>query len=556
VIGVGREAAGTLYEGGSVYTGDEDAPRASALAVCGGRIVAVGETRELRDAYPAFARVALDGRTVLPAFTDSHIHVAALGLSLRQVDLRGARSLRDAVARVGEAVRGARPGEWIHGGGWDKNLWPEGRFPRRDDLDPVTGTHPAALRSKDGHTAWANSAALALAGVTRDTPDPEGGTIARDPATGEPTGLLAERATYPLFALAGRPSADALERAILDASAVLHRAGVGGVHVVEGGDVLAAFQRLRARGALSLRVCMMLPEDALDAAIRLGLRSGFGDATIRLGGLKIFSDGALGSQTASMLEPYEGQPDNRGVVVRSREQLHALVGRAASAGIASVVHAIGDRANRWVLDAIEAARDDSARFGLRHRIEHVQVLHPDDLPRLARLGVVASMQPIHCTQDRDLVDRYWGARGRCAYAFRSLLACGTRLAFGSDAPVETPDVLAGIHAAVARRRPTERDRPAWHPEERLTVGEAVRAYTEGPAYAAGEEREKGKLRAGCVADFIALSADPFAAAPDALPEVRVALTVVGGEVRYSGSSGIGGSPSASSSSSSAETSSG
>jgi len=542
----GREAAGTLYEGGSIYTGEEGAPRASALAVLGGRIAAVGETRELRDAFPGFARVPLDGRTVLPAFTDSHIHVAGLGLSLRQVDLRGARSLREAAARAGAAARTARPDEWIRGVGWDKNLWPEGRFPTRDDLDPLTGGCPTALRSKDGHTVWVNSAALALAGITRETPDPEGGTIVRDARTGEPTGLLAERATYPVIALAGRPSPDALEQAIVDASAMLHRTGVAGVHVVEGGDVLAAFQRLRARGALTLRVCMMLPEDALDAAITLGVRSGFGDETLRLGGVKIFSDGALGSQTASMLEPYEGQPENRGVVVRTREQLHALVGRAAAAGIASVVHAIGDRANRWVLDAIEAARDASGRFGLRHRIEHVQVLHPDDLPRLARLGVIASMQPIHCTQDRDIVDRYWGARGRYAYAFRSLLACGTRLTFGSDAPVETPEVLAGIHAAVARRRPNEPDRPAWRPAERLTVGEAVRAYTEGPAYAAGEEREKGRLRAGYVADFVVLSADPFTVDPDALADVRAVLTVVGGETRYAGPSGIGGSSSPSS----------
>ena len=539
--------AGTVYEDGSIWTGG--AP-ASALAVRGGRIAAVGETRDLRDAFPAFARVSLGGLTVLPAFTDSHIHVASFGLSLRQVDLRGAASLRDAVARVGDAVRAAGAAEWIQGGGWDKNLWPEGRFPRRGDLDPVTGGRPALLRSKDGHTAWANTAALALAGITRDTPDPEGGLIVRDPATGEPTGLLAERATHPLLALAGRPSPEALERAILDASAVLHRAGVSGVHVVEGKEVFAAFQRLRARGALTLRVCMIVPEDGLDAAIALGLRTGFGDATLRVGGVKIFSDGALGSQTASMLEPYEGQADNRGVVVRTREQLHALVGRAASAGIASVVHAIGDRANRWVLDAIEAARDDSARFGLRHRIEHVQVLHPDDLPRLARLGVVASMQPIHCTQDRDIADRYWGARARYAYAFRSLLECGTRLTFGSDAPVETPDVLAGIHAAVTRRRSGEPERPAWYPEECLTVGEAVRAYTEGPAYAAGEEREKGALRAGCVADFVALSGDPFAVAPDALPGLRVALTVVDGEVRYSGSSSAAESSGSSSSSSS------
>ena len=359
MIPSGSGEAGTLYEGGRIYTGEADAPHASALAVRGGRIVAVGETRALRDAYPVFARVSLEGRTVLPAFTDSHIHVAAFGLALRQVDLRGAASLRAAASRVGDAARAAPSGEWIQGGGWDKNLWPEGRFPKRDDLDPVTGGHPAVLRSKDGHTAWVNSAALALAGITRETPDPEGGTIARDPTTGEPTGLLAERATYPLLALAGRPSPDALDAAITDASAVLHRAGVAGVHVVEGGAVFAAFQRLRARGSLSLRVCMMLPEDALDAAIALGVRSGFGDATIRLGGVKIFSDGALGSQTASMLEPYEGQPDNRGVIVRSRAAA-ARVGRPGRDG----GHRVGRARDRRPREPLGARRDRGRAGGV------------------------------------------------------------------------------------------------------------------------------------------------------------------------------------------------
>ena len=532
-----NDRAGVLFEGGQVHTGDAPGARPTALAVEGERIVAVGETRALRDAFPHFARVGLDGRTVLPAFTDSHIHVCGLGLSLRRVDLRGCRSLRDAVASVRDAMGTARPGEWVQGQGWDKNLWPEGRFPRREDLDPVTGGRPVVLRSKDGHMAWVNSAALALVGITRDTPDPEGGTIVRDPATGEPTGLLAERATRPLFARIGRPSPEAVEQAIVDASQVIHRAGIAGVHVVEGGDVLAAFQRLRARGALTARVCMMIPEESLEAAIALGVRSGFGDDTLRIGGLKVFSDGALGSQTASMLEPYEGQPDHRGVIVRTREQLRTLVGAAAAHGIAAVVHAIGDRANRWVLDAIEAARPDSVRWGLRHRIEHVQVLHPDDLPRLAALDVVASMQPIHCVQDRDIADAYWGARSRHAYAFRSLLRRGTHLTFGSDAPVETLDVLAGIYAAVARKRPDEPDRPAWYPEERVTVDEAICAYTEGPAYASGEERTKGRLAPGYLADFVALSHDPRAVPPEALPEIQVGLTVVGGVVRYSASSG-------------------
>ncbi len=532
-------AAGTLFEGGAIRTGDPERPHATALAVRGERIVAVGETADLRDAFPHYARVGLDGHTVLPAFTDSHIHFAGFGLSLRRLDLRACRSLRDAVAAVAAAARAAPPDEWILGGGWDKNLWPEDRFPGRHDLDPVSNAHPVLLRSKDGHAAWVNSSALERAGITRATRDPEGGTIVRDLATGEPSGLLAERAVHPVAALAGRPSPEALEQAILDATAAAHRAGIAAVHVMEGGDVLSAFQRLRARGALGVRVCMMIPEESLDAAIALGVRTGFGDATLRVGGVKIFADGALGSQTASMLEPYEGQPDNRGVVVRTRQQLQALVHRAAANGIAAAVHAIGDRANRWALDALEAARPETRRWGLRHRIEHVQLLHPNDMPRLAGLGVVASMQPIHCTQDRDIADRYWGARGRYAYAFRSLVRCGTRLAFGSDAPVETLDVLAGIYAAVARRRQGEPERGAWYPEEALTAEEALRAYTEGAAYASGEEHLKGRLAPGCLADFVALSGDPAAAPLERLPEIRVLLAAVGGVVRYSTSSGSG-----------------
>lgn len=528
---------GVLFEGGAIWTGDPGRPRASALAVERGWIVAIGETADLRGAFPGFARVGLDGCAVLPAFTDSHIHFAAYGLALRQVELRTCRSLREAVDAVASAVRTARPGEWIRGRGWDKNLWPEGRFPRKDDLDPVTGDHPAVFMSKDGHAAWVNSATLARAGITRATPEPEGGTIARDAQTGEPTGLLAERAVHPVTALAGRPSPEALEAAIQDATAAAHRAGIAGVHVVEGGDVFSAFQRLRDRGALGVRVCMMIPEEALEAAIALGIRSGLGDAVVRVGGVKIFSDGALGSQTASLLEPYEGQATHSGVVVRTQAQLYALVRRASSHGIAVAIHAIGDRANRWVLDALEAARPETIRWGLRHRIEHVQLLHPDDVPRLAALDVIASMQPIHSTQDRDIADRYWGARGRYAYAFRSLLRCGTRLTFGSDAPVETLDVLAGIYAAVTRKRREEPHRPAWYPEETLTVEEAVRAYTDAPAYAAGEETIKGRLARGYVADFVALSDDPLTVQPDRLPDIRVMLTVVGGEVRYSASSG-------------------
>jgi predicted amidohydrolase YtcJ len=545
-----ERASGMLFENGRIRRGRGDGPPAESLAAEGERIVAIGETGELRAAFPHFSRVDLEGRTVLPAFTDSHIHLAGFGFSLRRLDLRACRSLRDAVGAVAAAARAAQPGAWITGGGWDKNLWPEGRFPRRGDLDPVCGGHPVALRSKDGHTLWVNSSALDLAGISRTTPDPDGGTIVRDPATAEPAGLLAERAVHPVLALAERPSPEALERAIQDATEVAHRLGIAAVHVMEGADVLSACQRLRSQHALGLRVCMMLSEDSLEAAVTAGIRSGLGDAMLWIGGVKIFADGALGSQTASMLAPYEGQPENRGIIVRTPDQLRALVRRAAAHGIASVVHAIGDRANRDVLDAIEAAAQDTARWQLRHRIEHVQLLDPHDLPRLAALGVIASMQPIHCTQDRDMADRYWGTRSRYAYAFQSLRRCGTRLAFGSDAPVETPDVLAGIYAAVTRKRRDEPDRAPWHPQESLGAEEAVCAYTEGAAFAGGVEDVAGGLAPGYLADFVTLSRDPRTAPPDELPGIRVMTTVVGGVIRYSASSVLSSSSSSSSSSAS------
>lgn len=521
-----------LFENGAIHTGDPDRPRATGLAARGEWIIEVGDRAELRDRFPHARRVDLGGLTVFPAFTDSHIHLAAVGLAMRNVDLSGARSLREAVATVAAVARAAPPGAWLRGRGWDKNLWPEGRFPGRGDLDPVTDGRPALFRSKDGHAAWVNSAALERAGIGTATPNPEGGVIVRDPATCEATGLLTERAIHAVAALAETASPELLEQAIADASRAAHRAGIGAVHVVEDGQVFAALQRLRARGELGLRVCAAIPEDSLDAAIELGLRTGFGDPWLRVGGVKIFSDGALGPQTASMLEPYEGQPENRGVIVRTREQLRELAVRAATHGISVTVHAIGDRANRWVLDAIEAVQAESRRQGLRHRIEHAQVLHPDDLPRLARLGVTASMQPIHCTQDRDIVDRYWGARGRYAYAFRSLLRAGTHLAFGSDAPVETFDVLTGIYAAAVRKRVAEPERPAWRPEEALTVRETIHAYTEGAAYATGEEGVRGRLAQGYAADFVGLSEDLVAVPPDRIPDLRVGLTAVGGVVRY------------------------
>ncbi|MDR5682810.1 MAG: amidohydrolase [Armatimonadota bacterium] len=528
---VRREEAreGTRFHNGRIYTLDRSGTVAQAVAAWGGWIVGVGSDAQIRAAFSRFRAVDLAGGVAFPGFTDSHVHFAAFGLSLRTVNLEGAASLREAVARVAQAVAAAKPGTWVWGRGWNKNVWPEGRSPRKEDLDPISPSNPVALTSKDGHLVWCNSLALTRAGVTADTGDPPGGQIER--ADGLPTGILKEEAKVFVSRVLPPPGDEEVESAILQALPLAHAAGITGIHDVEDSRVFGAFQRLHRDGRLSLRVVMGIPEQDADAAIRLGVRSGLGDQTLRVGFVKIFSDGTLGSQTASLLEPYEGQPDNVGIATRTQNELQVLVRRTSEAGLACAVHAIGDRANRWVLDAFEAAQPAARRFGLRQRIEHAQLLHPDDIGRFARIGVVASMQPIHCTSDRDTADRYWGRRARYAYAFRSLTDAGAVLAFGSDAPVETLDVLRGLHAAVFRRDPHD-GRDPWYPQEALTVEEALRAYTNGAAYASGEEHVKGSLEEGKVCDLTVLDHD-IVRDPSSLAHARVRMTVVGGQVVFS-----------------------
>ncbi len=522
---------GTLFTNGQIHAMDPAFPHADALAAVGGRLVAVGLTSDLLATFPAYTRVDLGGRPVYPGFIDSHIHFAAYGISLRGVQLQDARTLHAAVERIPVAVRAANLGEWVQARGWDKNLWPEGRFPAKDDLDPVSPATPVALTSKDGHLLWVNSVALKQAGIDGRTPDPPGGEIARNPH-GEPTGILKETAKELIWKVLPRPSPEAIERGIREATAVAHRLGMVGVHTFEGPEVFAAFQRLQGRGELALRVWMAIPEATLESAAACGLRTGFGNDWLRVGPVKIFADGTLGSQTANMLAPFEGQPQNTGIPIHTRGELITLVGEAVERGFWCAIHAIGDRANRWALDAYQAHRDRSQRSGARHRIEHVQLLHPDDLERLSQLGVLASMQPIHATSDRDIAERHWGRRSRYAYAWHSLLARGARLVFGSDAPVETPDVFQGFYAAVTRRRPAEPYGRAWYAEEVVTPAEALRAYTVEAAYASGEEGIRGRLTPGHLADFVVLDRDLLGVPAEDLVQTRVEATIVAGELVY------------------------
>ena len=523
-----------LYNG-DVHTMDAATPRARAIAIAGNRVLAVGSDAEIRALLaPGGRAVDLLGRTVVPGFTDAHLHFMSYGLSLKQIDLAQVPTLEEALARVAARAATTPAGQWLLGRGWDHSLWEGGAFPTRGDLDRVAPEHPVFLRRKCGHAGWANSRALELAGVTAGTPDPPGGAIDRHPATGQPTGILRERAMGLMFRLFEEPLMDEAVEAIKAGMTNAHELGLVGIHTMEGAAAFRGFQQLRAAGELKLRVLMQIPEDNLDAAIQAGLQTGFGDERLRIGGVKMFADGALGAHTAYMIAPFDDEPDNYGIPVVTAEHLREVVSKASRAGIAAFVHAIGDRANREVLDAMEASREAGHGLHLRHRIEHSQILHPDDIPRLARLGVIASMQPIHATQDMLLANALWGARCAGAYAWRSLLDTGAVLAFGSDSPVEDLSVVKGIHAAVTRRRADGSPGPeGWYPEQCLTVAEAVYAYTAGAAYASGEEAIKGTLSPGKLADLVVLSQDIFTVDPMAILETEVLATMFDGEFVYS-----------------------
>ena len=518
---------------GRITTLDPAQPEVAALLAVDGRVELRSSTAEVRDAaqrLPADVTLDLAGRRAVPGFVDSHIHFVNYGLNLERVELTAVLSLEEVCRRVAEAARQTPAGEWVRGWGWDHSLWPDPRFPDRTSLDAVTGNVPAALRRKDGHMVWLNSAALRAAGITLQTEDPPGGRIGRD-AHGEPDGLLFENAQDLVYRVMPEVTPVQAERAAERAQAALHKLGVTGIHVPEAAYAFTAFQALDARDALRLRVAMMLTHDGLDAAIETGMRSGFGGRFLRVGPMKMFVDGSLGSETAAMLAPFEGS-DNTGILTVPEAEIARGIERAAHAGIASAIHAIGDRANRVVLDAFEQTRAVWQPLDLRQRIEHAQVLHPDDVPRFAALGVIPSMQPIHATQDMDLVDKLWGERGRYAYAFGSLHDSGAQLAFGSDAPVETPDPLAGLYAAVARRRPDGRPAEGWYPQERLPIERALAAYTTGAAYAVGMERELGRLAPGYYADLTVLSEDILRGEPETILAARVVATVLDGEVVY------------------------
>ncbi len=526
----------TLLFNGNIRTLDERNARVSALAVSYGRVIATGGDEEIRRLANAdTVEINLDGKTVLPGLTDAHLHWEAQSRALRSVNVFEVPSMQIALERVRQRAEITAPGEWVTGYGWAQDLWPDRAFPSKADLDSVAPDNPVSLDAKSGHASWVNSEALARAGINAQTADPEGGQIQRD-HNGMATGILLETAMKLVERTLPNPSGEQLADMMADAQALALQCGITMIHDFDEPSCLAALQILRERGGLNLRVLKQINQKWLDAAIASGLRSNFGDDWIRIGGLKLFADGALGTKTALMFEAYAGEPENYGITVVDKEEMVEYVSRASRVGFSSTVHAIGDKAVHDVLDVLAHVRDEEARrneptASRRHRIEHVQIVHPQDLSRLAELDIIASMQPIHATSDMATADRYWGERTRFAYNPRIQMDRGARVAFGSDAPVEPFNPWLGIHAAVTRQRDGLPE-GSWHPEARLSLHESLLGFTQGPAYAAGMEDRLGKLAVGFLADLIVLDQDIYASVPDELADVKVLATLVDGEWRY------------------------
>jgi predicted amidohydrolase YtcJ len=497
------------------------APPAEALLVRAGRVLAVGTHDDVRALAAPGARVEdLRDAVVTPGLTDAHVHLTTYGLSLRRVDLNAARTVDEALAAISRA---ACTGDgWLRGIGWDVHRW--GRVPTRQELDAVVPDRPCFFQSHDIHGVWLNSAALAACGIGGDTPDPDGGQIVRD-HLGEPTGILLENAVklaerhLPPETLAQR--AAALE----EAQRRVHALGLTGVHSVEVTG-LEDFGEMELSGRLRLRVLQAIPLARLTAAIETGLRGGLGGEWLRIGGVKMFLDGALGSRTAWLREPYVGG-DGCGINTLPRDEFEHHVRRAAAAGISSTVHAIGDAAVELAVDVLGSVAPPAA---MPHRIEHLQLCPPDLWERAGRSGVVASMQPVHLMTDIPAAERHWShERSRGAYAFAPVARAGMTLAFGSDTPVETVDPRLGLFAAVRRVGWDGEPADGWYPEHAIAAEQALRAYTEGPALAAGLASTRGRLLPGYDADLSAWDRDPLACAPDELRDMRCLATLVAGE---------------------------
>ena len=518
-----------LLTNARIYTMDPRQPEASALVIRGGKIEGVLTGPEAENPEVLGKFLDLDSRVLLPGLIDSHLHLRQYAETLQQIDCE-TETRQECLQRVAARAAKTPPGEWILGHGWNHNTW-AGKYGTAADLDQIAPDNPVYLTGKSLHVSWANTAAITAAGIGEVTINPVGGTIQRD-ENGEPTGIMFEKAVKLIEDIIPNPSLEKTAKNLLIAQNALWKLGLTGVHDFDRELCIQALQDLVDRDQLRLRTLKSIPKEFLEEAIELGYQTGKGSDWLWFGGVKLFADGALGPKTAAMLAPFEESEDNRGMLMLSEEELVSLGSKAAAGELSLSIHAIGDLANRTVLNALEKIREVEKEGGydpLPHRIEHLQLLDPADVPRLAELGITASMQPIHATSDMAIANQYWGKRAAFGYAPKLQLESGARVIFGSDAPVESPNPFWGIHAAVTRRNGDGAPGPeGWYPEARLGIQQALEGYTVSPAAAAGKPGVQGLLSHGSWADLIVLDTDPFHCSEDELREIKPVGTMVNG----------------------------
>jgi predicted amidohydrolase YtcJ len=545
------EAAALLLENGTVYVSAESSPRKAAVLLRDGKVVFVGKAAEVRSLARGVRRVDLSGAFVFPGWADAHGHLVGLGKSLEIANLRGARSAAEAALRIGQLAAKLPAGTWVEGRGWDQNLWPGKSFPDARDLDSAVADRPVAARRVDGHALWVNSLALEKAGIHAATPDPAGGRILRRP-DGSPSGVLVDAAMDLAENAIPAPTDADLERRFLAGAQACARVGLTEVQDASryAPREIAALERLAARRALPIRVYATVSPEAkdLETFFAKGIHVGSGDDFLTVRAIKALADGALGSRGAALLADYSDEPGKQGLLVTAPERLDELARQAREHGWQLWIHAIGDRGNRVALDAFLKAASGGAsspdpRRSDRPRIEHAQVVAPNDVPRFAREGIIASMQPTHATSDMPWAESRLGPeRIKGAYAWRSLKNAGARLAGGSDFPVESENPLLGFYAAVTRQDLSGRPQGGWRASEKLTRREVLALFTSDAAYAAFEEDMRGRIAPGYAGDLTILAADPMAAPEEEIPTIPVVMTVVGGRVVYSRERGTGPAP--------------
>src|SRR5213596_268781 len=528
--------ADVIISGGMVWTGlSSGAPQKGDVALASGKILAVGDAAQVaRYRGPKTESIQADGGLVLPGFTDGHTHFVDGWFQLALVNLRDARTPQEFIHRIKEYAKTLKPSEWIIGGDWDHTLWRGQPLPRHEWIDSVTPNNPAFLSRLDGHEALANAAAMKAAGVTRGTAAPAGGEIVRDARTGEPIGIFKDRALDLIGRAIPPPSPEQRDSAL--ARALAHAASLGvtaTAHMSASWEDLASYRRLERAGRLTLRVAVYLPLESWRTVADTVGRLGPGDDWVKIGGLKGYMDGSAGSRTAYFFQPYSDSAGYSGLLQHPEADMRQWIGAADAAGLQIAVHAIGDRANAILLAIYDSVARAHGPRDRRFRVEHAQHLRPEDIPLFGKLGVIPSMQPYHAIDDGRWVEQRIGPeRIKTTYAFRTLLDTDAPLAFGSDWTVAPLDPMLGVYAAVTRRTLDGKNPNGWVPEQKISVGEALRAYTAGNAYATFDEGKRGTLAPGADADVVVLDRNLFTIPPDSLDRARVRYTIVGGRVVY------------------------